>query len=252
VIATVIRDYDVAQGTAGFKELNERLSRELKAEIGVDAKRGISTVGVVLWPPHLAGSALWEFFILGKDGLGTEVSPDTPNALRQLYKPLRREMARYAKPRLPNDFPQPLIDRGFAYHGEIGWYIDDAVLAAEWFRGRGAAIIGTELWLVKNSVVQPHVQTESGILAYNYSTTTLPSETWEAFARRSSNEVTAFIRQFRWPGMRLNLSSKMCASVSIGFGRSGLRMTDLVSRNSTLPPQSFGVFRNCCNQCLQQ
>jgi hypothetical protein len=200
VIVAVNHDYEVAEGTIGFKELNERLSRDLKAEIRVDSKHRTSPLGVVLWPPHLAGNALWEFFILGKDGLGTDVSPGTPNALRQLYKPLRREMGRYDKPRLPSEFPQPLIDRGFAYHGEIGWCIDDAVLAAEWFHDRGAAIIEAELWLVKNSVVQPHVQTESGILAYNYSTTTLPSETWEAFAGRSSNEVTAFIRQFRWPG----------------------------------------------------
>jgi hypothetical protein len=199
VIVAVIHDYDVVEGTSGLKELNERLSRELKAEIRVDSTHVTTPLGVVLWPPHLAGNALWEFFIIGKDGLGTDVSPGTPNALRQLYKPLRREMARYAKPRLPTEFPQSLVDRGFAYHGEIGWCIEDAVQAAEWFRGREVAIVAAELWLVKNSVVQPHIQTESGFLAYNYSTTTLPSETWEAFVSRSSNEVTAFIRQFRWP-----------------------------------------------------
>jgi hypothetical protein len=200
VIVAVNRDFDVPEGTRGFKELNERLSRELKTEIRVDAKNGASPLGVVLWPPHLAGNALWEFFILGEGGLASDVSPDTPNALRQLYKALRREMARYAEPHLPSEFPQSLIHRGFAYHGEIGWYRDDAVLAAEWLRGRGAAIVDAELWLVKNSVVQPHVQTESGILTYNYSTTTKPSETWEAFASRTLNELTAFIRQFRWPG----------------------------------------------------
>jgi len=200
VIVAVIHDYDVAEGTSGLKELNERLSRELKTEIRVDATHGTSPAGVVLWPPHLAGNALWEFVILGKDGLGTDVSPDTPNALRQLYKPLRREMARNAKPHLPSEFPQPLIDRGFACHGEIGWHRDDALRAAEWLRGRGAAIVDAELWLVKNSVIQPHVQTESGIFAYSYSTTTLPSKSWEAFASRSLNEVTAFICQFRWPG----------------------------------------------------
>src|SRR5205814_656049 len=128
-------------------------SRELKTEIRVDSKHGTSPVGVVLWPPHLAGNSLWEFVLLGKDGLGTNVLPDTPNALRQLYRPLRREMARYAKPHLPSEFPQPVIDRGFGYHGEIGWYRDDAVQVAEWLRGRGAAIVDAELWLVKDSVI---------------------------------------------------------------------------------------------------
>lgn len=199
LIVALIHDYDVAEGTIGLKELNERLSRELKTEIRVDANYGVSSEGVILWPPHLAGNTLWEFVIIGKDGLRTDVSLDTPNALRQLYKPLRREMDRYAKLRLPREFPQQLIDRGFVYHGEVGWFRDDAVLAAEWFRGRQAAIVEAELWLVKNPVVQPHVQTKSGIFAYNYSTTSLPSESWEAFANRSLNEVTAFIRQFRWP-----------------------------------------------------
>jgi hypothetical protein len=199
VIVGVIHDYDVAEGTSGLKELNERLSRELKTEIRFDAEHRTSPLGVVLWPPHLAGNALWEFVILGRDGLRADVSPDTPNALRQLYRPLRREMARYAKPRMPREFPQPLIDRGFAYHGEIGWCRDDAMQAAEWLRGRGIAIVDAELWLVKNSVIQPHVQTESGIFAYNYSTTTLPSESWEAFSSRSLNEVTAFLCQFQWP-----------------------------------------------------
>jgi hypothetical protein len=199
VIVAVTHDYDVAEGTSGFGDLNDRLSRELNTEIRVNAKQGTSAAGVVLWPPHLAENALWEFVVLGKDGLGANVPPGTPNALRQLYKPLRREMARYANLHLPADFPQQLIDRGFVYHGEIGWHCDDALQAAEWFRGRDAAIVAAELWLVQNSVVQPHIQTESGILAYSCSITTLPSETWEAFVSRSSNEVTAFLRQFRWP-----------------------------------------------------
>ena len=156
-------------------------------------------MGVVLWPPHLAGSPLWEFFIIEDGGFFKEVSPDTPSALRELYQPLRREMARNAKPHLPTEFPQSLIDRGFAYHGEIGWFRDDALLAAEWLRGRGAAIVDAELWLVKNAAVQPHIQTASGIVAYRYSTMPQPSETWEAFADRALNFLSAFVGKFQWP-----------------------------------------------------
>jgi hypothetical protein len=199
VIVAVLRDFDVAEGTRGFRELNERLSRELKPGIRVDIKHGTSPLGVVLWPPHLAGNPLWEFFIIEKGGFFREVSPDTPDALRQLYQPLRREMARYAKPHLPPEYPKPLIDRGFAYHGAIGWFRVDALLAAEWLRGRGAAIVDTELWLVKNSVIQPHIQTESGVVAYHYSIATQPSETWEAFANRALNDATTFICKFQWP-----------------------------------------------------
>lgn len=200
VIVAVLREFDVAEGTIGFTELNERLSRELKTEIRVDEEHGASPLGVVLWPPHLAGNPLWEFFTIEQGGFSKEVSPDTPDALRELYLPLRREMARHAKPRLPIGFPQPLFDRGFAYHGEIGWLRDDALLAADWMRGRGAAIVGTELWLVRDSVVQPHIQTESGVVAYRYSMATRPSETWEAFANRALNDATTSIRKFQWPG----------------------------------------------------
>jgi hypothetical protein len=84
-----------------------------------------SRLGVVLWPPHLVGNALWQFYVIGEDGLARGVAPDTANALRELYRPLHREMARYAKTHLPSEFPRLLVDRGFAYHGEIGWYQDD-------------------------------------------------------------------------------------------------------------------------------
>lgn len=198
VIVTVLRDFDVAEGTNGLKELNERLSIELKTKIRVDVEHGTSPVGVVLWPPHLAGNALWEFFVIGADGLARYVPPDTPNALKNFYGPVLREMMRPKVP-LPG-FPRSLMDRAFDYRGEIGWYKDDAVLAAEWLCKNEAAIVGAELWLVKNAVAQPHIRTATGIVAYRYWTATQPSETWEAFASRSLNEVTAFICQFQWPG----------------------------------------------------
>ena len=199
VIVGVLRDFDVTQGTSGFRELNERLSRELKTEIRVDLEHGTSPFGVVLWPPHLAGSPLWKFFIIEKGGFFKDVPPDTPDALRELYHPLCREMARHAKPHLPTEFPQSLIVRGFAYHGAIGWLRDDALLAAEWLRERGAAVVDAELWLVKNAVVQPHIQTQTGPVAYHCSAATQPAETWEDFANRSLNDATTFIRKFESP-----------------------------------------------------
>jgi hypothetical protein len=169
VIVIVNRQFDVAEGTPGLEELNGRLSKELKSEIKIDSERVTSPFGVVVWPPHLAGNALWEFYIVGKDGLSRKVSPGAPNALRELDRPLIREMRRNAKLHLPSEFPESLVDRGFVYHGEIGWLRDDAVVAAQWLRERGAAIDTAELWLVKNAVVQPHIQGESGILTHRYS-----------------------------------------------------------------------------------
>jgi len=198
VIVTLNRDFDVSEATSGLKELNERLSRELKANLTVDAGRGSSSVGVVLWPSHLSGSPLWEFYVIGEDGLASYVSPGTPQAIRSLRRPVRREMARFAKP-LPTGFPQPLIDRGFTYHGDIGWVKDDALVAAEWLHGKGVAIVEAELWLVKNAVVHPHLQTASGLIEYHYWTTTQPSETWQAFADRTLKDATDFIRRFQWP-----------------------------------------------------
>jgi hypothetical protein len=199
LIATLNRDFDVSEATRGLEELNERLSKELKTKLTIDAERASSPFGVVLWPSHLAGSPLWEFYTLGEDGLASYVAPGTPNALRNPCHAVRREMARLAKPRLPEEFPKPLVDRGFAYHGDIGWREDDAAIAAEWLHGKGAAIVDAELWLVKNAVVQPHIQTASGLIAYHYWTTTRPSETWESFANRTLSDTTNFIRRFQWP-----------------------------------------------------
>jgi hypothetical protein len=199
LIVTLNHDFDLAEGTDGIEKLNKRLSKELNVEIRVDGELGTSPSGIVLWPPHLGGAPLWEFYIVEPDGLWRYVSADAPDALRTLYGPVRREMGRYAKVHLPSDFPQQLVDRGFAYHGEIGWYKDAAILAAEWLRGRGAAIGSAELWLVKNGTVQPHVKTALGVVPYRYSTNSLASETWESFANRTLNDATAFIRRFEWP-----------------------------------------------------
>src|ERR1700674_2769068 len=197
VIVTLNRHFDLAEGMSGLKELNERLSAELKTMISIDADGVPSRSGVILWPPHLTGGPLWEFYVVGMDGLWQYVSPDNENAQKTLYRPIHREMARYAKPNLPKDFPEALVARGFAYHGEIGWHKDDALHAAEWLRERGAGIVHAEGWIVKDAAVRPHIQTVSGVVILRYSTTTQPSETWEAFASRTLNEVTAFIRKFR-------------------------------------------------------
>src|ERR1700722_9966415 len=147
VIAPLNRDFDVSEATSGFSELNARLGRELNAQLEVEPDDDLSRSGVVLWPSHLAGSPLWQFYIIGKDGLATYVSPDTTNASRNLCRAICREMARLAKPRLPEEFPKTLIDRAFTYHGDIGWSKDDAVLGEEWLHERGDAIFDVELWL---------------------------------------------------------------------------------------------------------
>jgi hypothetical protein len=199
VIATLNKDFDISEATSGFEELNTRLRKELNAQLEVDPKCVLSPSGIILWPYHLAGSSLWEFSIIGKDGLASYVLPETPNALRNLSQAVRREMARLGKRQIPADFPKPLTDRAFTYHGDMGWKEDDAVLAAEWLHGRGAAIVDAELWMVRNGLPQPHIRTASGLVACHYWTTTRPSETWETFASRTLNEVTTFIRQLQWP-----------------------------------------------------
>ena len=199
VIATLNQNFDVPEAMSGWRDLNDRLSRELKAGFTFDVEHGSSPLGIVLWPSHLAGGPLWEFWILEDDGLARYVSPGTPNALRNLSRAVCREMARGAKPRLPEGFPKSLIDRGFIYNGYIGWCKDDAVMAAEWLQEKGGAIVDAELWLVKDAAAQPHIRTTAGPLAYHYWTTTRPLETWQGFAGRSLDEALAFIRQFRWP-----------------------------------------------------
>jgi hypothetical protein len=199
VVVTLNREFDLVETMSGLSELNARLSRELRTNLTGIPGASVSARGVVLWPAHLAGGALWEFYVIGEDGLASYVPADAPQALRNLCRPLRREMARFAKPHLPHGFPQPLIERGFAYHGEIGWRRDDALAAAEWVRANGGTIVETELWVVKNAVVCPHIQTVSGPIALHRWSTTWPRETWEAFASRSLHETSVFIRQFQWP-----------------------------------------------------
>ena len=199
VIATVIRDFDISEKTGGRPALNERLSRELKGRFVFDSKRGTSQSGLVLWPAHLAGGPLFEFWITGKDGLADYVPPGTPNAIRTLSQAVGREMSRDATHRLPKEFPEPLFAKAFVYHGFVSFTREDAVKAAEWLHGKGAAIVDAELWLVKDGVAQPHVRTKTGVVQHRYWTTTHPGESWEIFAKRTLSEVVKFIREFQWP-----------------------------------------------------
>lgn len=89
---------------------------------------------------------------------------------------------------------------------ELGWYTDDAIVVAEWLRGRGAAIDSAELWLPKNAAVQPHIRASSGVVPYRYSTDTLASETWELFVHRTLKDVTALVRGFKWPANTTGIS----------------------------------------------
>lgn len=199
VIVTVNREYDVIETTLGFDELNARLSRELKITLVTNKAFPSSTLGVVIWPSHLAGAALWHFYVISPGGLFRSVSPDTPDALRNLNRSVLREMTRFATPRLPAGFPQSLMNIGFLYKGDIGWRKDDAVLAVEWFHRKGIAVVAAELWIVKNAVVWPHIKTLMGVVAYSTHTEPQSSETWEKFVNRSSSEIKDFIWQFTWP-----------------------------------------------------
>lgn len=145
-----------------------------------------------MWPPQLAGTPLWEFYAIGSDGLATYLTP-THRMLCEVF-PTRFSAKRH-------DSPSPVSRKAFPnfYLTEVGWYADDAVIAAEWLRERGAAVVDVELWLIANGAVQPHIHTASGPVAYHHWITTLPSETWEQFANRSLSEAKRFMHELNWP-----------------------------------------------------
>jgi hypothetical protein len=65
-------------------------------------------------------------------------------------------------------------------------------------RGR-LALLGIELWVVKEGGIQTAIHTESGPELYVTSCDPLKDETWQNYVERSARDAMKHILAFRWP-----------------------------------------------------
>lgn len=102
-------------------------------------------------------------------------------------------------PSVPTGFPESLVAIAFVNGEEAAWEQKDCHAAIDWLSLNNHAVLGFELWVVRNGRISTALSTKSGPAIYIYSCDPLKGETWNDYVRRSAKEVGNLIAAFRWP-----------------------------------------------------
>lgn len=103
------------------------------------------------------------------------------------------------EPAVPVGFPESLAAIAFVYGEEPAWEQKDCRAAIEWLSQNSHAVLGIELWLVRDGSISTAISTKSGPAIYVSSCDPLKGETWDDYVRRSAKEAGSLIADFRWP-----------------------------------------------------
>jgi hypothetical protein len=102
-------------------------------------------------------------------------------------------------PIVPANFPHRLAAAALVNGGESSWQQKDCLSAIAWLSENGYAILGFELWLVRDGGMSTAISTKSGPAIYVSSCDPTKGETWEGYVQRSALEAAERIGSFRWP-----------------------------------------------------
>jgi hypothetical protein len=98
---------------------------------------------------------------------------------------------------LPVNFPLELANSAFLSGSEAAWKLNDALVAVRWLGTHGYAVLGTELWLLRGSVVNSLPVGRSGLPEVHGSTVTHKvTEEWVSYVGRAAAETIAYLQAF--------------------------------------------------------
>jgi len=94
-------------------------------------------------------------------------------------------------------FSKGIEEAAFKSHtGEYAWRREDIPAAVTEIAGRHFAILGGEIWIVRNSEIWGVVpQSEGPPRVYHWETERHPREDWSAFASRSASETLDTVQE---------------------------------------------------------
>ena len=102
------------------------------------------------------------------------------------------------EPLFPTGLPQRLADAAYV-DGDPAWKQGDCVEVIQWLSGNGLAVLGTELWLVKNGLMHTEIDTVKGPVPFRTNCDPLSHEKWPDYVRRSGELAVKTVEGFRWP-----------------------------------------------------
>jgi hypothetical protein len=102
--------------------------------------------------------------------------------------------------RFPPDFPSVLRVAAFAAGDEVAWPPMHAAVAVDWFAEHGYAVLGTELWLLKDGAIQSLPMGLSGMREVHGNTVNRGNEEpWRSFVARAGAETRTYLQAFNPP-----------------------------------------------------
>jgi hypothetical protein len=106
-------------------------------------------------------------------------------------------------PTLPANFPQGLAAAAFLKGEETAWKKEDCLATINWLSHNSYAILGFELWLIRDDGISTAISTKSGPATYVYNRDPTRGENCEAYVLRSAKEAADCIAAFGWPEVSL-------------------------------------------------
>ena len=98
----------------------------------------------------------------------------------------------------PPGLPQHLADAAYV-DGDPAWKQADCAEVIRWLSKSDQAVLGTEVWLVKDGLIRTEIDTVKGPVPYRTNCDPLKDEKWGDYVRRSGELAVNTVLGFRFP-----------------------------------------------------
>jgi len=99
----------------------------------------------------------------------------------------------------PPGFPGELAANAFTAGSEAAWPIESAWKVVQWLGQNGFAVLGTELWVVREDGIQPGIYVNGTREIHGNAISHKRNESWNAYVVRSAEETLSYLHCFKAP-----------------------------------------------------
>ena len=104
-----------------------------------------------------------------------------------------------AEKTFPPGFPPELAAKSFTTGSEAAWPLESVSKVVEWLGQNGFAVLGTELWIVRDDGIQPGVFVNGVREIHGNSISHMRNETWDTYVTRSVEETLRYLHSLVMP-----------------------------------------------------
>jgi hypothetical protein len=104
-----------------------------------------------------------------------------------------------AEKTFPPGFPPELAAKSFTTGSEAAWPLESVSKVVEWLGQNGCAVLGTELWIVRDDGIQPGVFVNGVREIHGNAISHMRNESWDAYVTRSVEETLRYLNSVVTP-----------------------------------------------------